>query len=177
MTEYLKAEILKDHSKANVLSILKWIGEDEQKVEQLIKLFLAEDAQTVQRASWIISSLAEFSPKLMQKHLQIMIDRMVDASVHVGVRRNMIRSLQFMEIPESMHGVILDACFSFLENPKEGNVVQVFAMSVIERLTNEYPEIIPEFQLIIERNLENGASPAFKSRARKTLIRLNKRNN
>lgn len=170
----LKTEILKEHSKSNTFRLLEWIGNDENKLEQLFALFLMEDQKLVQRSSWIITSLAEASPDLIQKYLPLMINRMVNENVHVGVRRNIIRSLQFVQIPQTLEGTVLNACFSFLENPKEGNVVQVFSMTVIEKLTEEYPELIPEFICIIERNLENEPSPAFRNRAFKTLIRLRK---
>lgn len=168
----LKNGIIKAQSKSNIVSVLDWIGEDMGKVDQLIDIFQKEDMKLTHRASWVITSLAERCPWVMERHLPVLIGRMLDDRVHVGVRRNMIRSLQFMEIPSSLQGRVLDACFSFLDNPKEGNVVQVFAMSVIEKLTKEYPEIIPELRYLIERNLENDPSPAFRSRARKTLMRL-----
>lgn len=80
-----------------------------------------------------------------------------------------------MNIPQSLEGLVLNACFSFIENPKEGNAVQVFSMTVVEKLTERYPEIIFEFKSIIERKLENAPSPSFKNRANKILLRLNKR--
>lgn len=168
----LKNQLLTEHSKSNTLKMLQWIGNDEYRIEQLIRLLLSDDSRVVQLASWLVSSLAERHPALMEKYLSEIILRMTDDNQHVGVRRNMIRALQFMPIPQILQGQVLGACFSFLADPKEGNVVQVFSMTVIERMTKEYPELIPEFKSIIEWNLDNEPSPAFRNRAQRILLRL-----
>lgn len=168
----LKQQILKDHSKENTRRIVEWIEDKDTRIESIINLFLSDEYRITQRASWVVSTLAEKNPLIIEKYLPKIIPQLTNPRAHIAVRRNTIRLLQFVEIPENLKGFVLDACFSFLENPKEGNVVQVFAMSVIEKFTADFPEIIPEFKLIIERHLENGASPAFNSRAKKTLKRL-----
>ncbi len=165
-----------EQSKSNTSNILQWIGNDESRIQQLIKLFLSDDHRMVQQTSWLVSHLSERYPVLMETYLTDIIQRMTDDRQHVAVRRNMIRALQFISIPQILHGEVLDACFSFLENPKEGNVVRVFSMTVIGNMTIEYPELVPEFISIIEWNLDNKPSPAFKNRALKILHRLQKQN-
>lgn len=170
MIEYLRNEILKEHSKTNTATIAAWIGMDANRVRILMELFFCKEYKVIQRSSWIVGGIAETYPSLIEPYLPAMLQRIADESLPIAVKRHVLRSLQFLTIPEELEGYVLDNCFRFLEDPKEANAVQVFALSIIEKLTIKYPEIIPEFQLIVATNLENGASPAFISRARKMFM-------
>jgi hypothetical protein len=86
-----------------------------------------------------------------------------------AVRRNILRAFdQLKKLPEIHHGVIMDACFRYIENPNEAIASQAFALGILARLAKIYPEIKPELDMIIESRLPN-AAPAFKSRAKKIL--------
>ena len=90
-----------------------------------------------------------------------------------AVKRNSIRFMQQIELPEKHHGEIMDMCFNYLESPKESLAVKVFSMSVLGNLTKYYPEIKTELKLIIEDQLPH-QSAGFKSRAKKILKDLSK---
>lgn len=175
MIEYLRNEILNEHTKTNTAAIVAWIGTDVNRVKALMELYFGKEYKVIQRSSWIVGGIAETNPSLIGPYLPDMLQRISDDSLPIAVKRHSLRSLQFVSIPEALEGYVLDTCFRFLEDPKEANAVQVFALSIVEQLTYKYPEIIPEFELIITTNIENGASPAFISRAKKALMRLQKK--
>src|SRR5690606_32767558 len=107
LTMDLKTEILKAHTRLNTLRLIDWAGSDERKIGELVTLFLSDDDQVVQRVSWIISGIAERQPIVFEKYLPEVIARMADPTVHVAVRRNVVRLLQFVEIPHSLKGFVL----------------------------------------------------------------------
>lgn len=168
----LHSELIKSYSIYTNRRIFEWIKDDEDRIRLLVDLFLYGESRIAQRASWIVSGIAERNPQLIEPYLYLIIPRMTDETAHIAVRRNTVRLLQFVNLPEDLKGLILDTCFAFLEDSQNANTIQVFAMTVIANLTNEYPEIAQEFKLILEKNLEHGASPAFKSRANKVLKKL-----
>jgi hypothetical protein len=165
----LRTQLLAEASKENALKVVHWIGNDQERFRSLMDLFLHDEYRVVQRASWVMSNVAEEHPALIKPHLKAMVDRMGDADIPVAVKRNVVRILQFMPIPEKLQGPVMDYCFRFLEDPKETVAVRVFSMTVLANLAQQYPEIKNEIILLIEDQMREGALPAFKSRGKKTL--------
>lgn len=172
----LRTEIFREHSRANALRITAWIGSSKERFGQLMQLFLHDEYRVVQRAAHIISYVSEAQPALLAPHLPAMVQRMQDKGIPVAVKRNVVRVLQYLPIPEALHGEVMDQCFALLADPKENVAVRAFSMTVLGRLALEYPEISNEIKLVIEDELLNGnPSPGFRSRAKKVLKALSDR--
>jgi hypothetical protein len=169
---HLRNEILKEHSRENSLRIAAWIGGHPERIAALTELFLHDEYRVVQRAAWILSMVAEKHPAQLQPHLEQMVDRMGHPGIPVAVKRNVVRILQFLPIPPALQGAVMDYCFRFLEDPQETVAVRAFSMTVLANLAPQYPDIKNEIVLLIEDQLREGASPGFKSRAKKTLAQL-----
>ncbi len=168
----LRAEILKEHSRVQSEKVAKWVGTDPERFAQLVHLFMTDEYRMVQRAAWIISVVAEKHAKLAVPHLDAMVGRMADAGVPVAVKRNVVRILQKLDVPEHLHGPVMNACFDLLADVNEAIAVRAFSMTVLANLAVQYPEIKPELKAIIEDSLELGASAGFTSRAKKVLKAL-----
>lgn len=91
-----------------------------------------------------------------------------------GVRRNVMRMLQFTTIPRRFHGRAVNVCFGRLTDPREQVAVKVFAMTVCAHVAEHNPDIARELTLILEDQLAYG-SAGFRSRAMKILRRLEKK--
>jgi len=164
----LRNEILKEHSKAQCNKIVQWVGNDQKRFAELFHLFLKDEYRVVQRAAWPVSYCVIAHPKLISKHWSKLIKNLQKPGIHDSVKRNSIRLLQDIEIPEKYEGEIMDICFKYLESPTEALAVKVFSMTVLANLSNKYPDIIPELTLLIEDQLPT-QSAGFKSRAKKVL--------
>jgi hypothetical protein len=165
----LRAAILKEHSKVQAEKIAKWIGRDADRFDGLMTLFLNDEYRAVQRAAWIISLVAAKHPGLIYPNLEKMVKRMAEPGVHVAVKRNVVRVLQHLDIPEELHGEVMNTCFELLADPKETVAVRCFSMTVLDNLSKTYPEIRQELRVVIEEALEQGVTAGFRSRARKVL--------
>jgi hypothetical protein len=168
----LREAILAEHSKTNTQKIVQWIGNDGQKIRKLIDILLKDEYRVVQRAAWIMSDVAKIHPLLMLEHVPILVEKLKDTSAHIAVKRNIYRILQFVELPETIHGDLMNNCFESLMNPREAHAVRAFAMSILARMAETYPEISNELRLIIEDALQHEAVASFKSRAKKVLKQL-----
>ncbi len=166
--------LLDAHSRVQAEAIAAYIGRSEERMGELIELFLHDEYRVVQRAAWPLSLVAEQHPELVAPHLEAMVLRMDDAGIPVSVKRNVVRVLQFLDIPERLHGRVMDVCFRMLEDPEETIAVRAFSMTVLANLAKTYPEIKNEIVLLIEDQLREGATPGFRSRAKKTLQELSK---
>jgi len=65
----------------------------------------------------------------------------------------------------------MDICFQYISNPEEAIAVKAFSLTILSKLGEKYPEILPEIKTVIEA-LWEFESPAFHSRARKILKKL-----
>ena len=167
-TFILREEILKEHSKAQCTRIVKWVAADQQRFDELFKLFLNDEYRVVQRAAWPVSSCVEENPAFIKKHFTNLLQNLNKPGIHVAVKRNTVRLLQFVSIPEKFHGQVMDICFRFISAPEEPVAVKAFSLTLLNNLARQYPEIKKEIKLVIEDRWDY-ETPAFKSRARKIL--------
>jgi len=167
----LRAEILKEHSKAQCNKIVQWVGADQKRFDELFGLFLHDESRVVQRAAWPVSYCVEAHPALIKKHWKELVGYLNKPNLHAAVKRNSIRLMQDIEIPEKYHGEVMNRCFAYLESPAETLAVKVFSMSVLANLAKTYPEIKAELVLLIEDQFPHQTA-GFKSRAKKIIKQL-----
>lgn len=168
----IRTELLTEHSREQAEKIAKWIGNKPDRFSRFIHLFLHDEYRVVQRAAWVLSVVAEKHYELARPWLPQMIAKMQEPGVHVAVKRNVVRILQFLEIPEELHGDVMNVCFDMLADPKETIAVRAFSMTVLTNMSKYYPDIKHELIAIIEDQLEQGASPGFIVRSKKLLKEL-----
>jgi hypothetical protein len=165
---HLRKEILKEHSKAQCTKIVVWVGRDQQRFNELFRLFLHDEYRVVQRASWPLGYCVIAHPGFIKRHWKALITNLKKPGIHDSVKRNSIRLMTEIDIPGEQQGEIMDLCFRFLGSATEPLAVKVFSMSVLDKLAKEYPEIMPELRLMIEDQIPHQTA-GFKSRAKKIL--------
>ncbi len=169
----LYKEILHEHSKVQTNKIVVWVGSSQQRFNELVKLFLGDEYRVTQRAGWPLSNLAIEHPHLVKKHLPRFVKLLTNNKNHNAVKRNIVRLLQVVEIPEQLHGHVMDICFRFVADVEEAVAVKAFSLTILENLSQQYPEILNELKVIIEERW-NYETPAFHSRAKKILAKIDK---
>lgn len=164
----LRETILKEHSKKNCDTIVTWVGDDKKKFDQLFNLFLNGEYRVTQRAAWPLSYCVIAHPSFMKKNFEKLITNLGKPNLHDSTKRNTVRLLQQIEIPEKLEGAVMEICFNYLESHEEAVAIKAFSLTILGRLAKKYPEIIPEIKLLIEEQLTH-QSAAFKSRAKQIL--------
>ncbi len=164
----LSDEILKEHSKAQCIRIVSLVGKSDKKFAELFSLFIGDDLLISQRASWPLSHIVIAYPRLLAKHFAAFLQNLKRSGMHNAIRRNSIKILEEIQIPEKYHGEVMDLCFRFLEAPKEHVAVKALCITVLSKLSKIYPGILPEIKLLLESQLPSQTA-AFKSRATKIL--------
>ena len=168
----LRETILAEHSKVQTNAIVKWVGNSQERFEALFHLFLKDEYRVVQRAAWPLSYCVIKHPQLIQKHFKDLIANLHTPNLSSAVKRNTLRLLQHVSIPERFHGEIMNLCFDYIASPAEAVAVKAFALTILQKIAQFYPEIKDEVKIIIEDRWEV-ESPAFKSRAKKFLAAFN----
>jgi hypothetical protein len=164
----LRDTILSGHSKAICSSIVDWIGNNQSRYDELVQLFLHDKYKVVQRAAWPLSEAVRLHPHLIQQHVGAILAYLQQPGLHEAVKRNSIRLLQYIIIPEVYHGIIMHQCFGFLVSPAEKPAIKAYSLTVLQNFCKQYPEIMQELKTIIEDRWEF-ETPAFHARAKKIL--------
>ena len=168
--DLLKA-LASEHSKAKTTRIIKWIGADQSRLDELVRLFLGNDRVISQRAGWPLSYVVEKHPALVQKHLRAILKNLRQPNLHEAVKRNTVRILQFVDVPKALQGEVLNTCFDYITDPKEKPAIKAFSMTVVDNLSKSFPDINNELRLVIETQWDNETA-AFRARAKKILKRM-----
>ena len=140
----LRQEILKEHSKAQCTRIVQWVGSNQQRFDELFRLFLHDEYQVVQRAAWPLSYCVIAHPSFISKHWKKLLGNLKKPNLHDAVKRNSIRLMQDVNIPEKYHGEVMHICFGYLESPTEPLAVKCFSMTLAPRATAATETSMPQ---------------------------------
>jgi hypothetical protein len=167
----IRETILAEHSKAQTNKIIKWIGSDQKRFDELFNLFLNDEYRVIQRAAWPLSYCVINHPQLIKKHFTKLIKNLHKPKLHDAVKRNTVRLLEHISIPEKFHGEVMNICFGYISDPREKAAVKAFSLTVLQNFCHKYPEIRQELKTIIEDRWDYETA-AFRSRAKKILKEL-----
>ena len=164
----VRAALLEIHSKAQATKIADYVGDDPERFAELMKCVFGPVYRVSQRAAWPVSLCIERHPELVKPYFNVLIKQLERDDVHVAVRRNVARLLQFVEIPQRYQGRIFDACYNLLADPNETVAVRVFSMTVAAKIAKNEPELMEEVRMIATK-YPQVATPGFRVRMRRVL--------
>ncbi len=164
----LRETILAKHSKTQTDRIVKWIGNNQQRFDQLFALLFDADEIVVKRTAWPMSYAVLAHPELIQKNFSRLIKKLAVPGIHDAVKRNSIRLMEGISIPKKHHGDVMNLCFDYIADPKEKPAIKAFSLTVLHNLSRQYPDIRHELKILIESQWDNETA-AFRARAKKIL--------
>ena len=164
----IREVLLAEHSKRQTMKIVRYVGQDPKRFRELMTIFLGNEYRPTQRAAWAVNYCAEHHPELVRPYLTRMVAMLESEDGHDAIRRNVARSLQFVDIPPRLQGRLYAACYDLVDDPNQPVAVRVFALSVAGKLAKDKPDLMNELRLLCSKYLPT-ASAGFRSRARKVL--------
>ncbi len=164
----LPFELMREHSKRNIVRLTRWVGNDPRRLASLMELVLNGESTVARRASWVMSVCIEHAPSLAGPWIRPLFNILSDDRSHPAIMRNAMRSLQFVDIPSRTRGRIVDLCINILRSVRSEIAVQAYAMTVLYNVVVKEPDLRDEIILVIEPLLEFGTA-GVRSRARKVL--------
>ncbi|MEM6698428.1 MAG: hypothetical protein AAF806_02335 [Bacteroidota bacterium] len=160
--------LLEEHSKAQMLRIAGLIVVAPERTEELMNIFLGEDALLCQRSAWAVRHLAEQRSDLVAPYLEKMVKNLQRPNLHDAVKRNTVAILDAFPIPEYLFGEVVTICFDYLADFDTKVGIKCFSMSVIWKICQHEPDLSNELKLLIEEQMDYQTN-GFKSRGRKIL--------
>ena len=167
----IKEALLKEHSKSQTLKIVTYIGNDKKLFSELITLMLTAEYRIAQRAAWPVSCCIEKNKDLVKPWFGKMIKKLNQENIHDAIKRNTLRVLQDIDIPEKYCGKLYNICYAFLHSIQEPIAVRAFALTVLTNISKKYPELKTEVLHSAESLLHCGI-PALESRCKQAIKKL-----
>lgn len=164
------------YNKESIQAAAAYAVSSKTRFSQLITCFLGNEYRLVQRASGALSVAALLQPELLTPYLPEIVTRLQQKNVPDAVTRNCVRILQDIDLPEALHGAVMNTCFELVTTPQTAAAIKAFSLTILYNLSHHYPEIKPELQLVIEEQWETETA-AFRSRGKKILEKLTKNAN
>lgn len=172
--QYIKEQLLSAYSKKTADKIAFEIGDNPTYFKELVKLITENDYRIVQRAAWPLSLVCKKNPALIKPYISFFIEKLTEPT-HDALHRNVLRIFQDIPIPKEQQGILANICFAFLYATEKPIAIRVFAMSVLQNICKEEPELANELCQYIEGRIQL-ESPAFRSRGRKICAYWAKKN-
>lgn len=150
------------------MKIVSYINGEPARFRELMGHFLGDTYRLSQRAAWAVSYCAEYHNELVKPYFGRPVEQLERDDVHPAVRRNVVRLLQFVDVPPRFHGRVFDACYNLVNDVDQPVAVRVFAMTVAAKIARNAPELLNELRLIVEKHAPH-TTIAFRVRAKHVL--------
>lgn len=172
----LKEAIRIEHSKSQTLRIIKYVGTDKKKFNELLDVFLNSELRLSQCAGWPLSEIAIEHPHLITSHISPLIKKLKISGQHPAIPRNILRIFQNLPIPEKYQADLINICFNYIQDFKAPIAVRAFSITVSCNICSHYPELINEFVLLLNDLKKLPQPPAISSRIKMAFKQLNLNN-
>ncbi len=160
--------LLAEHSKRQTMKIVRYIDGDPVKFKELMGYFLGNTYRLSQRAAWAVNYCARQRRELIKPYFNKLVEQLERDDVHVAVRRNVARMLQFIEVPKRLEGRVYDACYNLLDDADQPVAVRVFALSTAAKIAKKEPDLLDELRLVATK-YPALMTAGFRSRAKRVL--------
>jgi len=160
------------HSKTITNQIIRYVGRDKERFNELLDVFFGKDKKLQQRAAWPLGYLAEGNPRLIEPHLKKLIRLLEQQGNHPAVARCILRIFQQYDMPDKYHGELIDLCFKFILNPSTPIAIRAYAITTAAHISVAYPELKREMLLVLDELGHEEQPPAIRVRLKIALKTL-----
>lgn len=169
----IEGELLGLNSRKTWDKVIDYVGEDVERFDELMQLFLNGEMRTVQRASQPIGVIGERIPRLIKPYLPDLVGYLKSDPID-AVKRNTMRIFQFIDIPEDIEGDLFEIGMNFLKSAEEPVAVKAFTMTALRKIAEKYPELAQEVIFQIEILVKERVSTGLTNRGQHELKKLAK---
>ena len=143
-----------------------------QRLVELMACFFSDEVLVAQRAAHVVGLLGREDPQLLVPWWDELVQSAANP-IHDAIRRNAIRyfSEQPEPLPKKLETRLIKLCGQFVADEKYSIAVGAFAMQFIADRATEYPHAAQKLCRDLRRRMD-AASPGFRNRAEKILVKL-----
>jgi hypothetical protein len=148
--------------------IAHYVGEDPDRFRELMRAFIEGPYRITQRAIHPVELCVKKKSQLIHPHLPELIKILYRKESDPSLVRNILRTLQFVDIPSRYQGKLFEKCMQLMSAPESPIAIKVFSMTVAANISSNLPELKNELSILISQRLPY-ESAGFISRGNKIL--------
>jgi len=148
------------------------IANNEISIDEVLNVALSTKQSEARLCCWIISHYLEINPQAIDGKLDKAID-FLPFTTHTGQTREILRWLTIVKLNTNKLGQLIDFCFSVLPDNSLPVAIKAHAMTIIDKVAEKEPDIIPEFASVIE-DIYDYLSVGGKNKIQKLLAKYKK---
>lgn len=171
----MKAKILEEYSKSAMMKIVDWVGQDFERFQTLMELFLTEEYRVAQRISWGLIYITERYPDFILPYIPSLLEIIANPKSGETIKRNSIRVLTVVDIPEEYCGTAFEQCSKLFHSVREPIAIRVFSMTVMVNIALKYTDLISEVSILVTDAMAPNAQASLLARGKHELKRMSKR--
>jgi hypothetical protein len=161
----------KDFSASQKMIAVRHIGTDEQRFGKVLHEFFKGPYRHTQRAAGALVEVVKRHPEMLRPYLRRFLIQLDQEGSYPAMTRNILRILQFVDIPKSLEGRAVNTAMRIMQDSNELVAAKVFAMTMLGKIAHRHKELTNEVRTVIE-NRYSYSTAAFRSRARRVLKAL-----
>lgn len=127
------------------------LEENSEAFPDVLGLCFLEKYPLSMRASRVVQLYCEKYPESIYPYLEQTIEKVLKSKID-GVKRNFVKIFaEFIDLSRIEDpGLLLNACFGWLQDPGEKPALRIHAMALIQKLGRREPEILNELRATLE---------------------------
>jgi hypothetical protein len=136
---------------------VKALEDKPDEIRYVLDLCFLEQYPLSMRAARVIQLYCEKYPESIYPFLEESVEKILKSGID-GVKRNFLKIYdEFIDINRLREpGPLLNACFDWLQNPKEKPGTRIHAMNVIYNIARQEPDLLKELSATLELVGEEG---------------------
>lgn len=168
----LKTKFTQRLNKTCISLLAKKTAFDQKLLNELISLMRDPENIISMQASWVFTHATEINPAITLSQLKKIVF-LLEKSQSVAVKRNICRSLQFLDIPETCQGKVYTLCFAFAANTSEAIAIRAFSLTILFNIALKHTDLVRELTILMQEVSKEDV-PAIKSRTCHLLKAINR---
>lgn len=160
-----------------VLFVRDKVLEQPHLFSDIFELIFDINYKVAWRAAWTVEKVSETNLSFFREkdtlRLMIFLSKATDNSL----KRAILSILTNLPIPKNVPVHFINTCFEKMTSSKEPIAIQVLSMRMLNRITDTFPEFIPELLATLENIDLTSVSAGYLAHRRIVLKKLDKRLN
>ena len=109
--------LAKKSSRVNSYQVVALVANNPERFKELVEIIVSNESPYSEKASWAMNHCYEEGTDFFDNYYKELTAILPDDTYSDSVKRNIVRILQFKEIPEKYQASVIDCCF-YLVNKK-----------------------------------------------------------
>jgi hypothetical protein len=152
--------------------MITYVKSHPEDFEELITLAMGDKPIYSWRASWLLWSVIEKNDPRVRKHTEKIIELL--PAKPDNQLRELMKTLQVMEISEDYEGILFDICLTTWESTDKQPSVRSNAFKLMAGIVKNHPELAKELFYVTSPHYLDSLSPGVKRSITKITEQLKK---